>query len=99
MVFDREGLKRRLLNGDSLEVSIGGGSYECWMEPHGNPPVVYYEGRIFPADKLDLIIGSLLENLERGELRCRWLEPGGIQEKSCEQAYRARAAEVPEGSL
>jgi hypothetical protein len=93
MAFDRQELKGRLLNGGSLEVTTGGGQYEVWAEPYANPPVVYYEGRIFPIGELDAVIGSLLEDITHHEVRCRWLEPRGIQGKSCKEAYRRRAAE------
>ncbi len=94
MAFDREELKRRLLHGESLEVTMGGGQYEVWVEPYANPPVVYYEGRSFSLGNLDEVIGSLLADIDRQEVRCRWLEPRGVQAKSCEEAYRTRAVEV-----
>jgi hypothetical protein len=93
MRYDREELKRRLLSGDSLEVTTSGGEYEVWVEPYANPPVAYYEGRVFPSSALDWIIDSLLANLERQAVRCHWVERRGVQVKSCETAYRARAAE------
>jgi hypothetical protein len=93
MAFDREQLKRRLLSGESLEVTTGGGQYEVWAEPYGNPPAVYYEGRSFPFEELDGVISSLLENIANQEVRCRWIEPRGVQVKSCEEAYRLRADE------
>ena len=92
--FEREELKRGLLNGDSLEVTMGGGQYEVWVEPYANPPIVYYEGRSISIGDLDEVIGSLLEDIARQEVRCRWLDPRGVQAKSCEEAYRARTAEV-----
>jgi hypothetical protein len=94
MAFDREELKRRLLNGESLEVTLDGGQYEVWVEPYANPPVVYYEGRSVALGDLDRVIGSLLAAMGCREVRCRWLEPRGMQVKSCEEAYRARAGEV-----
>ena len=93
MAFDREELKRRLLSGESLEVTTGGGQYEVWVEPYANPPVVYYEGRILPIGELDAVIGSLLEDVARQEVQCRWLDPRGVQVQNCEEAYRTRAAE------
>ena len=94
MALDREELKRRLLDGESLEVTMGGGQYEIWVEPYANPPVLYYEGRSAPLGELDAVIGSLLADVDRQEVRCRWLEPRGVQVKSCEEAYRERAAEA-----
>jgi hypothetical protein len=99
MTVDRQELKGRLLNGGSLEVTTDGGQYEVWAEPYANPPVVYYEGRIFPIGELDSVIGSLLENINRREVRCRWIEPRGVQVESCEEAYRRRAAEASRGAL
>ena len=37
MGFEREELKRRLADGESLEVSTRGGSYEVWTEPYTDP--------------------------------------------------------------
>jgi hypothetical protein len=61
MAFDREELTRRLLNGESLEVLTDGGGYEVWVEPYANPAVVYYEGRIFPLQEVEQVIGALLD--------------------------------------
>ena len=99
MAFDREELKRRLLSGESLEVTTGGGLYEVWVEPYANPPAVYYEGRVLPTGELDAVIGSLLEDIARHEVRCRWLDPRGAQVQSCEEAYRTRAAESTQGAM
>jgi hypothetical protein len=99
LICDREELKRRLLSGDSLEVTTGGGEYEVWVEPYANPPVAYYEGCVFRIGALDWIIGALLENLERQAVRCHWKERRGVQVKSCEAAYRARAAESSDIAL
>jgi hypothetical protein len=97
MAFDRDELTRRLLNGESLEVTTGGGQYEVWVEPYANPPVVYYEGRIFPLGELGGIIGTLLADITRQEVRCRWLEACGLQAKNCQETYRAHAAETAQG--
>ena len=97
MAFGREGLKRRLMNGESLEVTMGAGQYEVWVEPYANPPLVYYEGRSLSIGDLDEVIGSLLADVARQEVRCRWLEPRGLQVKSCEEAYRAHAADGSRG--
>jgi len=99
MRCDREELKRRLLNGDSLEVTTGGGEYAVWVEPYANPPVAFYEGRIYHLAALDWIVSSLLENLEQQAVQCSWIEPRGVQVKSCEAAYRARAAESSDITL
>jgi hypothetical protein len=80
MAFDREELKCRLLSGESLEVATGGGQYEVWVERFANPPVVYYEGRLFPLKELDRVISSLREDIARQEVRCRWIEPRGLNE-------------------
>ena len=99
MVFDREELTRRLLYGESLEVLTDEGGYDVWVEPYVNPPVVYYEGRIFTLQEVERVIGALLDEWARGAIRCRWLEPRGVQEKSCAEAYRVRTSERPEGFL
>jgi hypothetical protein len=93
MGFDRDQIKRRLLNGESLEVTLGGGQYEIWVEPYANPPAVYYEGRRLAVDALDEVIGSLLADIDRHEISCRWLDVRGVQAQSCQEAYRDRAAE------
>jgi hypothetical protein len=92
MELDREELKRRLTAGESLEIFIGGESYEVWAEPYANPPVVFYEGRRIPYARLDDVVSLILTAVERGEVSCRWVEPHGVQVKSCETAYRLRAA-------
>jgi hypothetical protein len=91
MGFDREEMKRRLVAGESLEVSTGGGRYELWGEPYANPPAVFYEGRAFPYTQLDEVIGMLFDALEHGEVQCRWVESHGIQAKACQEAHRRRA--------
>jgi hypothetical protein len=92
MELDREELRRRLTAGESLEIFIDGGSYEVWAEPYANPPVVVYEGRCIPYARLEDVVSLILTALERGEVSCRWVEPHGVQVKSCETAYRLRAA-------
>ena len=95
MRFERQELKQRLASGESLEVSIGNGSYEVWAEPYANPPVVFYEGCVLAYAELERVIDALLEAMRQGEVTCRWVEPRGIQERACEQAYRARCPENP----
>jgi len=90
---EREELKRRLAAGESLEISTGGGSYEVWAEPYANPPVVFYEGRAIPYGEIEDVVRTILTALQRGEASYRWVEPRGAQVKSCEEAYRLRAAE------
>ncbi|HEX9869286.1 MAG TPA: hypothetical protein VGC99_11955 [Candidatus Tectomicrobia bacterium] len=91
MSFERTEMKRRLVAGESLEVSTGGGSYEVWAEPYANPPAVFYEGRPLPYTQLDEVLGGLINALERGEVQCRWVESSGIQAKACQEAHRQRA--------
>ena len=43
MDWTGEEMKKRLRQGDFLEVSTGGGIFEVWAEPFGTPPAVYYE--------------------------------------------------------
>jgi hypothetical protein len=91
--LEREELRHRLAAGESLEIVTGGGSYEVWAEPYANPPVVFYEGRAIPYGELEDVIGIILTALQQGAVSCRWVEPRGVQVKSCEEAYRLRAAE------
>lgn len=67
-------LKRRLKEGDYLEISTGGGAYEVWAEPLASPPAVYFEGEQHPITELDAIAGRIIDEMHRGEIRCRWVE-------------------------
>jgi hypothetical protein len=67
-------LKRRLRDGDYLEISTGGGAYEVWAEPLSNPPSVYYEGEQHPLAQLDLIAEKIFREMHAGEISCRWVE-------------------------
>jgi len=69
-----EELKRRLREGDFLEVSTGGGSYEVWAEPLANPPAVYFEGEQRPYSELDSIADKIFGEMHSGEISCRWVE-------------------------
>ena len=90
MGFGREELRCRLSAGESLEISTGGGSYEVWVEPYANPPRIFYEGRVFPYAALDEVVGRIHHALEHSEVKCRWVEPQGIQSESCQEAHRQR---------
>ena len=70
-----EELKQRLRDGDYLEISTGGGAYEVWAEPLGNPPSVYYEGEQHPlAVQCDLegTGGVILVSLPPSSIPYRW---------------------------
>ncbi len=67
-------LKRRLREGEYLEVTTGGGAFEVWAEPRANPPAVYYEGEQHPIGELDRIAEKIISEMHRGEIRCRWVE-------------------------
>ncbi len=67
-------LRRRLKEGDYLEISTGGGAYEVWAEPYGTPPAVYFEGEQHPIAELDNIAQRIMDDMNRGEIRCRWVE-------------------------
>jgi len=67
-------LKRRLKEGDYLEISTGGGAYEVWAEPLANPPAVYYEGEQHPIADLDQIAERIISEMRGGHIRCRWVE-------------------------
>ena len=69
-----EQLKRRLKEGDYLEVSIGGGVYEVWAEPFANPASIYYEGERLPFSELDRIAEKIFGEMHSGEVKCRWVE-------------------------
>lgn len=69
-----EELKRRLREGDYLEISTGGGAYEVWAEPLASPPAIYFEGEQHPISELDRIAQRIMDEMHRGEIRCRWVE-------------------------
>ncbi|MBZ5646125.1 MAG: hypothetical protein LAN37_02750 [Acidobacteriia bacterium] len=69
-----EELKRRLREGDYLEISTGGGAYEVWAEPFASPPAVYYEGEKHPIGELDRIAEKIMGEMRSGEISCRWVE-------------------------
>ncbi len=67
-------LKRRLRDGEYLEITTGGGAFEVWAEPLANPPAVYYEGEQHPIGELDRIAEKIIHEMHSGEIRCRWVE-------------------------
>lgn len=69
-----EELKRRLREGDYLEISTGGGAYEVWAEPYASPPAVYYEGEQHSMAELDRIAAKIVAEMRSGEISCRWVE-------------------------
>ncbi len=69
-----EELKKRLREGDYLEISTGGGAYEVWAEPLASPPAVYYEGEQHPISELERIAEKIIGEMRKGEIRCRWVE-------------------------
>lgn len=71
--FNREEIKRRLREGDYLELSSAAGTFEVWAEPFGSPPAVFFEGEPYPLKDLDLVVDKILAQLQSGELRCRWV--------------------------
>ena len=66
-------LVARLRRGDFLEIKTGGGSYEVWAEPFGNPPTIYYEGEPHPLEQVPEIAAKILERMRSGEIHCRWV--------------------------
>lgn len=66
-------MRERLRQGDALEVTTGGGTFEVWAEIYANPPTVYYQGEPHPISELDDIIKEIVEGVGRGEYRCRWI--------------------------
>jgi len=69
-----DNLKKRLREGDYLEVSVGGGAFEVWAEPYASPPSVYYEGEQHPLSALDTIAEKIISDMRAGEISCRWVE-------------------------
>ncbi|MDX1982216.1 MAG: hypothetical protein SFV51_18230 [Bryobacteraceae bacterium] len=67
-------LKRRLREGDYLEVKTTGGTYEVWAEIFANPPAVYYEGEMYPVEELDAVCGKLMAAQAAGQATLRWVE-------------------------
>jgi hypothetical protein len=67
-------LVTRLRRGDFLEITTGGGSYEVWAEPFGNPPAIYYEGEPHPLEQVPAIASQILERIKAGEIHCRWVD-------------------------
>ncbi len=67
-------LKRRLREGDYLEITTGGGAFEVWAEPFASPPSIYFEGEQHPIEELDNIVNRIMTDLRAGEIRCRWVE-------------------------
>ena len=74
MDWTGEEMKKRLRQGDFLEVSTGGGIFEVWAEPFGTPPAVYYEGEQYSLNDLDNIVEKIMANVRAGEYRCRWVD-------------------------
>jgi len=68
-----EEIRKRLREGDYLELSSAAGTFEVWAEPFGNPPQVFYEGEPYPLAELDTVVGKILEALQSGEVRARWV--------------------------
>ncbi len=67
-------LKKRLREGDYLEVSMSGLAFEVWAEPYASPPSVYYEGEQHPLSALDGIAEKIIREMRAGEITCRWVE-------------------------
>ena len=68
-----EEIKRRLREGDYLELSSAAGTFEVWAEPFGNPPQVFYEGEAYPLAELEVVVEKIIASLEGGEVRVRWV--------------------------
>lgn len=68
-----EEIKRRLRQGEYLELTSAAGTFEVWAEPYGNPPQVFYEGEAYPLAELDAVVSKILSSLQSGEVRCRWV--------------------------
>lgn len=68
-----EEIRRRLREGEFLELSSAAGTYEVWAEPFGSPPQVFFEGEPYPLAELDTVVGKILQVLQTGEVRARWI--------------------------
>ncbi len=68
-----EEIKRRLREGEYLELSSAAGAFEVWAEPYGNPPQVFYEGEPYPMEEFDAVVEKILHSLQGGEVRARWV--------------------------
>lgn len=68
-----EEIRKRLREGDYLELSSAAGAFEVWAEPFGNPPQVFYEGEPYPLSELDQVVGKIVAALASGEVRARWV--------------------------
>lgn len=77
--MEREELRRRLAAGESLEIFIGGGSYEVWTEPYADPPVVFYEGCRIPYAQLEDVVSLILTALEQGRYHAVGLNHMGFR--------------------
>lgn len=69
-----QAIRQKLKEGKFLEVTTGGGAFEVWAEPYGNPPSVFYEGEQYPIQELDRIVERILGDMAAGEVKCRWVE-------------------------
>ena len=67
-------VKRRLREGDELEIDTGGGAFRVWAEPFASPPAVYYEGMRYDLKDLDSVVEKILEQLQVEKVRARWVE-------------------------
>lgn len=69
-----EQVARKLREGKFLEVTTGGGAFEVWAEPYGNPPSVFYEGEQYPIEELNRVVEKILAEMAAGVVKCRWVE-------------------------
>ena len=72
--MDAEILKKRLREGDRLEIHTGGGAFEVWTEPFASPPAIYYEGERYDFKDLDEVVQRILTQLREDGVRARWVE-------------------------
>jgi glutaredoxin 3 len=43
-----------------------------WAEVFANPPAVYYEGKKFPIEEFDRLLGAVMESFAQGEAVLHW---------------------------
>jgi hypothetical protein len=71
--MDAQILRKRLREGDRLEINTGGGAFEVWAEPFASPPSIYYEGERYDLKDLEVVVQKILEQLRDEGARARWV--------------------------
>ncbi len=72
--MDFEERKKRLREGDQLEISTGGSAFRVWAEPFASPPSVCYEGMRYNWKDLDTVVQKIVEQLKDEDIAAKWVE-------------------------